>query len=57
MTARRIFFVLICTLILFVFVMPDVLAQPGDPDPPDTVPITGIEYLLEEEFYMASARC
>jgi hypothetical protein len=46
MTARRIFFVLICTLVLFVFLTPDVLGQPGDPDPPDGVPITGIEYLL-----------
>jgi len=47
MTARRIFFVLICTFVLLVFAMPDVFGQPGDPDPPDNpIPITGIEYLL-----------
>ena len=46
MTARRIIIFLACTVILCVWQMPVVFGQPGDPPPPDTVPITGIEYLL-----------
>ena len=47
MTARRIFFLFTFTFVLFVFLTPDLLAQPGDPGgDPDKVPITGIEYLL-----------
>jgi hypothetical protein len=46
MIARRTIIVLACTIILCLMQTVNVYGQPGDPDPPDGVPITGIEYLL-----------
>ena len=50
MVARSILFFLLCTVVAFVWQIPDVFAQPGNPGggggPDGGVPITGIEYLL-----------
>lgn len=49
MAARSILFFLLCTVVAFVWQIPDLFGQPGNPGGsggPDGVPITGIEYLL-----------
>lgn len=46
MTARRIIFLFLCIVGLFLSSTTDVFAQPGNGDDPDQVPITGIEYLI-----------
>lgn len=49
MVARGIRLFLLCTAVAFVWQIPDVFSQPGNPGGgggPDGVPITGIEYLL-----------
>ncbi|HMJ67983.1 MAG TPA: hypothetical protein VK508_03775 [Cyclobacteriaceae bacterium] len=45
MAVRRIFLLLICTIVLSLW-QTVVFGQPGDPPNPDDVPITGLEYLL-----------
>ncbi len=45
MTARRLLFFAMCTVVLLMQAA-IVYAQPGDPGDPDAVPITGLEYLL-----------
>jgi len=45
MTVRRIIISLLCTVVLLLW-QTVVFGQPGNPPDPDTVPITGLEYLL-----------
>lgn len=49
MTARRLLIFLLCIVVLFIWNTTDVFGQPtppGDGTDPDSVPITGIEYLI-----------
>jgi len=46
MTARRIILFFLCIVALVLWQSTEVFAQPGDGTDPDSVPITGIEYLI-----------
>lgn len=46
MSSLRLAFLGFCLFVLFITSSLNVLAQPDNPPPPDTVPITGIEILI-----------